>query len=99
MDKNYTILVGLILIMIGAFGTSGGIMQIRRQGSFKFMKIALFVMALGWAVFLFGYYVQNPTMTEETPKPLPSQTPTQVTQPVMQTSSETPGFSQNPEIR
>lgn len=96
MDKNYTILVGLVLIMIGAFGTSGGIMQIRRQGNFKFMKIALFIMALGWAVFLFGYYVQNPPMTQEEEKTPPTELPPWPRQTEVQASPETPGLPPKP---
>lgn len=94
MDKNYTILVGLILIMIGAFGTSGGIMQIRKQGNFKFMKIALFIMTLGWAIFLFGYYVQTAPATQVPEKTIPTQRAPGFTQPVMQTSPEEPTVQQ-----
>lgn len=77
MDRNYTILLGLILIMLGAFATSGGVLHVTlRKGSLKFMKIALAIMALGWAVLLIGLYVQD------APAPAPVLPPAQNAAPV-----------------
>lgn len=81
MDKNYTILVGLILMMLGAFATSGGAFQAKRHGSFKLMKIALTTMALGWVVFLFGYYVQETAPATQPTQEAPALPPTDITKP------------------
>lgn len=81
MDKNYTILVGLILMMLGAFATSGGAFQAKRQGSFKLMKIALTIMALGWVVFLFGYYIQETPPAAQQAQEAPAQPPADITKP------------------
>lgn len=81
MDKNYTILVGLILIMLGAFASSGGAFQAKRNGSYKLIKIALTIMALGWVVLLFGYYVQDTPPTLPPAQETPAQPPADVTKP------------------